>query len=283
MNDLLWGILIVGVLSAILLVGALRISQALATRTSNLILILIVAMMLTNALLIHDSVKLTHLLPVSNLIVVGNFSPPLVAMFAGVGWWRIPGTTLRRSAVIGSLVLVCLFTIYRPILTKPPKMSDRWDLGVVCRQTSQASCSAAAAATLLRAYGIQSTEQEMAMLCLTSDRGTTKHGLWRGLKLKTAGKDLDVYMFENGEIDDLRGVGPVLLSVELKEGADVDPRYASTWGWIPGVPHSVVLMGFPSKGYALVADPTTGLEFWTLSDLDVLWQGVGVKLVRSKP
>jgi hypothetical protein len=107
-------------------------------------------------------------------------------------------------------------------------------------------------------------------------------GLYRGLKLMTAGKGLDVYMFQNGTIDDLRGMGPVLLTVELEDQAKVDPRYQSTWGWIPGVPHSVVVLSFPNSDHALVGDPATGAELWSLEDLAVLWHGVGVKLVHDK-
>jgi hypothetical protein len=281
MIDLVWGILIIGLLSAMLLVGTLRVARSMSPRTANLLAILIVAMMLAEGLLLHDNIALTHILPVSNVIVLGNWSPLLVAAFAGIVWWRVPGSTLRRAVVIGAIVVACLFTIYRPILSKPPEVKDRWSRGV-CLQTSRASCSAAAAATLLSEYKIPTTEKEMSIVCLTSSRGTSMLGLYRGLKLMTAGKGLDVYMFENGTIDDLRGMGPVLLTVELEEGAKVDLRYQSTWGWLPGVPHSVVVLGFPTADHALVADPATGAELWTLGDLSVLWHGVGVKLVHDK-
>jgi hypothetical protein len=281
MSDLVWGIVIIGLLSAMLLVGTLRVARSMAPRVANLLAILIVALILAYALLLHDNIELTHILPVSNVIVLGNLSPLLVAAFAGIVWWRVRGSTLRRSIVIGAIVIACLITIYRPILAKPPEVKDRWSRGV-CLQTSHASCSAAAAATLLREYKIPTTEREMAILCLTSDRGTSMLGLYRGLKLMTAGKGLDVYMFQNGTIDDLRGMGPVLLTVELEDQAKVDPRYQSTWGWIPGVPHSVVVLSFPNSDHALVGDPATGAELWSLEDLAVLWHGVGVKLVHDK-
>src|SRR5690348_7885122 len=159
MTDLLIGILIIGLLSAILLVAMLRLSQSLPLRTSNLLAIMIVAMLLANSILVQDKVALTHLLPVSNLVVVGNWSPLLVAALAGLIWRRVPGTSFRRSAVVGALVLVCLVNIYRPILGARPEMNDRWSRGV-CLQTSRASCSPAAAATLLRAYHIPTNEQE---------------------------------------------------------------------------------------------------------------------------
>jgi hypothetical protein len=281
MNDLIWGVIIMGVLSAILLVGMLRLSRALAPRTNNLLAIMTVALMLANSLLVHDSIVLTHLLPVSNLVVVGNWSPLLVAALAGLIWWRVPPPSARRAAIVTALVVACLVAIYTPILSKAPRMQDRWDRDV-CLQTSRASCSPAAAATLLNHYRIKTSEQEMAMLCLTSDKGTSTHGLWRGLKLKTAGSGYDVYMFDHGRIDDLPGMGPVLLTVELKRDAPVDPVYERSWGWMPGVPHTIVLLGFPAPGQVQIADPASGTETWAVEDLAVLWHGMGARLIPAK-
>jgi Peptidase C39 family len=281
MNDLVWGIIIIGILSALLLVAMLRISHSLPRRTANLLAIMTVALMLANSLLVHDSILLTRILPVSNLVVVGNWSPLLVAVLAGLIFWRVPGPGVRRAAIMGALVVACLVAIYAPILSKAPPMQDRWDRGV-CLQTSRASCSPAAAATLLNAYEIRTTEQEMAMLCLTSDKGTSAHGLWRGLKLKTAGTGYDVYMFNRGKLDELPGMGPVLLTVELKRDARVDPVYERSWGWLPGVPHTVVLLGFPAPGQVQIADPAFGTETWAVEDLEVLWHGEGVRIIRAK-
>lgn len=281
MNDLVIGIIIIGLLAAIVLIGVLRISRTLPVRTSNLLAIFIVGLMFANSVLLQDSITLTHLLPLSNLIVIGNCSPLLVAALAGMIWWRVPGPSLRRGAVIGALVAACLVAIYRPILSSPPQMTDRWKERI-CLQTSRASCSPAAAATLLSEYGIKTTEQEMALLCLTSDEGTSVYGLWRGLRLKTAGSGLDVYMFKDGKIEDLRGMGPVLLSVELMPDSDADPRYQSTWGWLPGVPHSVVLLGFLPGDHVAIGDPAVGREMWSLRDLSVLWHGTGAKLIPSR-
>jgi predicted double-glycine peptidase len=158
-------------------------------------------------------------------------------------------------------------------------MHDRWDDNV-CLQTSQASCSPAAAATLLRAYCIDTTEQEMALLCLTSREGTSMLGLYRGLKIKTRNTAWDVYMFDSATIDDLRGAGPVLLSVELRDGRL--EQHMQTWGWIPGVPHTVVLLGFVGDDKVLVADPAIGREVWFIDDLRLLWHGEGARLVRAK-
>ncbi|HEY7087771.1 MAG TPA: cysteine peptidase family C39 domain-containing protein [Tepidisphaeraceae bacterium] len=280
MSDLAIGLVIIGVLSALLLLATLRISRSLPRRTANLLAIMTVALMLANSLLFHDSVILTHLLPFSNLVVIGNWAPLFVAALTGLIWWRVPGG-IRRVAVVSALGFVCLLAMYVPILSTAPQMNDRWDHGV-CLQTSQASCSPAAAATLLNAYGIKTTEQEMALLCLTSTKGTSMHGLWRGLKLKTANSGYDVYMFNHASVEDLKGMGPVLLSVELMPRAKVDPRYQASWGWMPGVPHTVVVMDFAAPGSASVADPATGKEAWSIDDLGVLWHGVAVRLIKAK-
>jgi hypothetical protein len=280
MNDLLIGVIIIGLLSAILLLSALRIAPRLTVRTSNLLAIIVVALMIADATIMRGSIMLTRWLPFSNLIVLGNFSPLLAATFLGLVFHRLQGTLARRIAVAGTLALVCLLAVYKPIISPTPKLSDRWERDI-CLQTSSASCSPAAAATLLRQFDIKTDEREMAMLCLTSDAGTSMHGLWRGLKLKASERNLDVYMFEDATVNDLRGVGPVLLSVELEPNAKVDPRYASVWGWMPGVAHTVVLLSFPTPFHVLIADPATGVELWTITDLNILWHGVGARLIPS--
>ena len=154
----------------------------------------------------------------------------------------------------------------------------------MCLQTSQASCSPAAAATLLRWHGIDADEQEMALLCLTGNDGTPMLGLYRGLKLKTADTPWDVYMFSGGKVQDLRGVGPVLISVELRpEVRAVRPmRQLQAAGWIVGVAHSVVLIGFIDDHRVAIADPAVGREIWSVEDLRLLWHGQGVRLVRAR-
>ena len=285
MNDLAIGILIIGLISALILVGTLRLSILLSSRLSNLLAIFVIAMMLTYEVLIEDNVNLTHVLPFSNAIVLGNWFPLFVAMLAGLLWRRIPGGWFRRAFAIGSLVAACLVATYWPILTHPPKMDDRWSTRIlpVCLQTSPASCTPAAAATLLAHNGIKATEQEMALLCLTSERGTSLLGLWRGLKLKTAGTDFDVYMFNNGTLDDLNHGGPVLISVELQNDALPLAKHLSTKGWLPGVPHTVVVFAVLPFGKLRVGDPAIGLDKpWDVDDLKVLWHGVGARLVPNK-
>ena len=54
-------------------------------------------------------------------------------------------------------------------------------------QDSQVSCSAACAAKLLVEHGIEASEPEMILLCLTNRLGTPPLGLYGALKIKTRG------------------------------------------------------------------------------------------------
>ena len=280
MLDLLLGIFVIGLLSAILFVASLRASRRMHERLTHLLGIFVVAMIVAYVTRVQGHPGLSHVLPFSNLIVLSNWQPLLVSALAGLLWHRLPAQMWRKSTVTVALVVACLLSVYRPILAQPPAMHDRWD-GPVCMQTSQASCTPAAAATLLRQHGIKTNEQEMALLCLTGRDGTQMHGLYRGLKLKTRGTPWDVYMFSAGAIDDLRGTGPVLLSVELRPEVRM-MRELQGGGWMVGVPHSVVLIGFIGHERVAIADPSFGRQIWTLDELRLLWHGEGVRLVRAK-
>jgi len=286
-TDLLVGVAIIGLLSALLFVAARRIAPALPVRLTNLLAIFFIALMIAFVLLVQGRPFLARVLPFSNLIVVGNCQPLIVSIFAGIVWCRLPAALWRRALVIFGLTVACLYGMYEPVLGQTPKLDERWQDGV-CLQTSQASCSPAAAATLLRLHNIRATEQEMAMLCLSTTEGTSAHGLYRGLKLKTEGSGWDVYMFDGATIDDLkRAGGPVLISVELRPADRIDPRYIHTFGWMPGVAHTVVLLEFVktpgNPELVRIADPSIGHETWPIDDLRLLWHGEGALLVRAKP
>ena len=98
---------------------------------------------------------------------------------------------MRAAAASPALGCGRLLAATWPLLGRTPACSERWDELGTCLQTTDYTCSPACAATLLKKYGIAATEQEMAELCLTR-RGTSWQGLYRGLKLKTAGTDWDV-------------------------------------------------------------------------------------------
>src|SRR5262245_62146109 len=70
---------------------------------------------------------------------------------------------------------------------------------------------------------------------------------------------------------------PVLAAVRLPFGVN-DPRFAQEWGWIPGMGHSVVVLRRTPGGEFIIADPAVGLEHWSESKLQTLWQGNGLRV-----
>ncbi len=112
-------------------------------------------------------------------------------------------------------------------------------------QTSWATCSPAVAATLFRGEAITVSEAEMIPLCLTDYAGTSTLGLYR-----------------------------------IASRHDFsDPLHH---GGIPGMGHSVVVLGPTDDGDFIVGAPTAGSEIWSKADLDLLWQGVGIRICKSR-
>lgn len=283
MRDIYLAIAGVGLLSILIFWAALRLTRSLSSRITALLAVLALSSLLAFNALLWDNLRLTRLLPFSNVVIVGNWQPLAVALLAGLAWRSMPGSARRKSVLVVPLVLIGAYKWTAPLLATPPRLQDRWSQGV-CLQTSQASCSAAAAATLLRAHGIDADEPEMARLCLTGPAGTTMHGLYRGLRLKTQQTPWDVQFF-SCDLADLRdrcAGGPVMLSVRLDDKPGVDPRYKNDWHWTPGVSHTVVLFGF-DEGHddrVIIGDPSVGREFWSTENLHVLWHGEGLRFVR---
>jgi hypothetical protein len=124
----------------------------------------------------------------------------------------------------------------------------------------------------------------MAELCLTR-HGTSWQGLYRGLKLKTAGTNWDVQVCRCAP-EDLERLGgaPLILSVGLDGGAPVDSDFTREFGWVPGVSHSVVLENFSSNHCANIADPAQEMarEQWDAETLRTLCRGYAFRLVPRK-
>lgn len=222
-----------------------------------------------------------RIVPLSAAIIYTN----LAAVFAGLGagWaWRMPGTPWWRRISLtlilsGAALVAILWPLLSMALRPPPEGQDQW-AGPVAMQTSWATCSPAAAATLLAAEGIPVSERDMVPLCLTDYDGTPTLGLYRGLKLVASRNNRHVEITDRSlarllQDDDW----PVLAAVRLPFGLD-DPRFAQEWGWIPGMGHSVVILSRTPGAEFVVADPAIGLEFWSESKLKTLWQGNGLRI-----
>jgi hypothetical protein len=283
MADLYIGLAILGGLSIAVFVGSLWCSYRISRVLSDLLAILVVVVMFFYIRHLWYNVRLTAILPFSNLVVIGNWLPPLAGLLAGFAWRRIYGRIVRKTLCTSALAGVAGYAAVLPMLGEPPRCFDEWDGDGICLQTTQHSCTPASAATLLRLHGIAATEEEMAELCLTRE-GTTWMGLYRGLKRKTQGTRWDVEVIEcrAGELP-RTPTEPMILSVGL--GPDIagrdESRFAE-WGFRPGQGHSVLLLSGSAPGGFKIADPTPGygIETWSTMNLEELFQGTAVRLVE---
>lgn len=223
----------------------------------------------------------------SAVIVWSNFTPLLFAVAAGLAF-RLPKTPLWRRCLSGTLLgLVTVPALFWPLigpaLRPPPEGNNLVRQGVVM-QSSWATCSPAAAATLLSQTGIPTSERQMIGPCLTDEAGTPTLGLYRGLKLaaEAAGRDVQVVSGGSDSIEQLLAADqwPVLLLVRLPLTGVDDPRYEQEWGWIKGMGHSVVANGITADGRIEILDPSIGRETWRTEDLQVLWHGDALRLTK---
>lgn len=154
-------------------------------------------------------------------------------------------------------------------LDAPPRVKA----GVVL-QSAPSSCAAAAAATLLRALGVdpQATERDLAVACLTRpDRGTRDLGLFRGLARACPGRR--VRFVAPARVEDLRA--PCLVFCGLDPARVQEPLRAvlrDQAGWTEGVSHAVVLFAAHADTVEL-GDPRFGRERWPRAHFDALWSG----------
>jgi hypothetical protein len=327
MGDIVWGLVLLGVCTIGSFALGCRLGRTLPVWLARWLGVATTVATAAYIAFVYDDVVMAKLLPLSNLIVVGNWIPPLTGLLAGLAWSLIPrpasaaapetssapplasdasgdrcgrspdvelldranrqamGTRsrtvgARRLAVVLSLQALGWLTVFRPLWGSAPRCHDRWD-GDFCVQTTDWTCTAACAATLLEAHGIRATEQEMAELCLTR-AGTQWQGLYRGLKLKTASTPWDVEVVHGG-FDRLRALhdGPAILAAGVPRGTGVARIYTERYGWTPGEWHSVLFFGFRGNGLVAMGDPTPsiGRENWSEDDLRVLWRGRGMRLI----
>jgi hypothetical protein len=278
MTDIHLAIAVVVTLSAAAGVSAYRVARRGRRPVVLASAAVCVAALVLNVAYWRHSLWPARVWPYPNLIVFADPNPLLVGLLAGLAAAAMPGAPWRRAVLLAPLAGLCVWGSYAPLFARPPELHNTWRRGV-CRQTSPASCGPAAAATLLAAHGIRTSEQEMARLCLTSPHGTSARGIYRGLALKTADTPLRVEPF-HGDIEALRNAGgPVLLTARLDLRPGVDPRYHQEWGWVPGVPHTVVVFRALDNDLFDVGDPAAGRELWNRRALETLWHGEGLRLV----
>jgi hypothetical protein len=285
MDDLLLGAAIMAAIGW----GVFRVTQTASEGLSwyqqNLVAVLILLGMAGYGGWLWNRAMLAGWLPFSNLVIVSNWFPIFLLALAGVVIDMREMWCWRRRFLLTVIVSFAAFAMVYPLLGVPPQCGDKWSRSGDCLQTTPYTCSAASAATLLRAHGIEATEQEMAELCLTRE-GTSWMGLYRGLTLKTNGTLWRVEVLDWTPEQLLQASGrPLLIDVGLPHNLPADNLLVRDSGFLPGVPHSVVLWGAQGEPRLIVSDPTPaiGREEWNAGTLRYLYRGRAIRLVERFP
>jgi hypothetical protein len=281
--DLWLALALVTALSIVLFLLTCRLTNNLSKKAKLALAAVGTVTIVVFVSLLFDSHWLLAVLPLQAAIIYADLLLPLAAILAGVVWRTKRAAAWRRLLLIAVCVICASRFLFAALTVRTPDCVEAWDQNV-CLQTSQSSCAAAAAATLLRYHGIDANEEQMAQLCLTSERGTRLHGLYRGLRIKTQTTHLRVVV-RSTDLAHLRTniAIPVILYVKLSQQVDEkDPRYSRDWGWRVGVTHTVVFFGFAENDLVDMGDPGVGREFWDTQALKDLWHGLYVTLEKSE-
>lgn len=282
LQSIVTAIAVMSLLSLVLMAATARLLRTKSTAWTVVVGFGSVGVLLLHALVLLDHLAVVRVLPVTDVMVWGNMAPLATAVLAGVVWAKGRGGRWRRLVPVVALVGLAWWRTYGWALEPLPKVGPEKWTGDVCRQTTRSTCTPAAIATLLRAHGIRTNEAEMMELCLSTVNGTSMLGTYRGLCLKTQGTPWRVRTF-TGSYDTFRQQvgGPALLSVGLRRGAQLDPKYSKQWGWAPGVKHSVIYYGDSGEpGKVMMGDPIVGREQWFERGVRDLWYGEAMWLER---
>lgn len=229
---------------------------------------------------LSDSAFILKHFPNAYAFVLYDLFPILVTAILALLTAARPANRLRYG-VYGVLWLAMNVYFFSAAVYIPIRCGNEWS-GVCCLQTDSRTCGAAAAATLLKVHGIDTTEDEMKSACLTSLNGTSFWGLYHGLSTRAgaAGMGVEVEDFSCDEF--LMRNQPAIVWVMLTPEMDArDKRYAGQWGWTVNVSHAVVFLGVARDGRLRIADPKIGVELWHPIGLHALWRNK-VAYIKSR-
>lgn len=282
MIDLLTGFAFVLLMSVVALLIGRQCPGKIGGKSKLAIVLGCIVMICLLRVFVEERLWVARCLPFSGALTCVALSPVFACAAVGFGWELLGPSTWRRLLVGVPLIGIATFASFRMFVDRraPTQFDYRSDGWVL--QTTQASCSPSSAANLLKHYGIAANESEMVDRCLTTYRGTTRLGLYRGLKRKLAGTNFQPRPFW-GDVDTLLARSePAIIFVELRTDQGIDPRYINKWGWRVGLKHVVLYLGRDpeDKDQVCIIDPAVGPENWPIHSLRLLFQGEAVEIQR---
>jgi hypothetical protein len=279
MLDLLLGVSGMAIVCLMAAVAGAKLQKQANWKAVFIALIAATSAMVAYMVWIWDRPLLIQVLPFSNAIILGNWLPVVGSFFVGVCLQTQTIVWLRRMMLGTTLGCLCGYSLISPLLGSAPECSDRQSRErFLDFQTTPQTCSAACAAGLLRLHGIEATESELAELCLTR-RGTHWLGLFRGLKIKTAGTEWDVVAEEISplELTSTKNALGVLALTFAAQSAE----HAIESGFATDVGHAVVCLGTTEWGTLEIFDPSPdyGFESWNNRILEDVENVILLRLV----
>ncbi len=282
MRDLVLASLGLATVSLVALIGGVRLACVATRSRVNAVATVGVALLLWYVLRYHGTWQMARLLPFSSAIVLGNWIPIGGAFFAGLtlGESAIPGW--RRLGWAALILIACVYSVACCFLGHVSERELSAGNAHFGQQNWRSSCGASCAAVLLQLHGIEATEGELVKLCLTSHRGTPALGVYRGLKIKTAGSRWDVEIV-TCPLDELLAMeGPLLLRDQIPEARLLDgTKDGKRMG--RRLEHAVLLLDGRDPDHIRILDPASGIRYpvrWTIEDLRERWRGEALRLVR---
>jgi hypothetical protein len=254
--------------SAALGLLAFRVARR-SRRWGTIVALIAVLMLAAHASYLNDNPSLSSILPVSDLLIWLNLALPAACVLAGAVAALMRAPLWQRVLFPCLLIVIGFWRVASPLFGNPPPLGpDRW-VDDVCRQSTTSSCSAAAAATLLRHFNIATNEAEMSQLCLTHANGTTNLGLYRGLSIKARSAGLNVIAARPTVAQLREWPKPLLVNIGLP----------SQSRWAVGGRHSIVLLDWNADTID-VADPFGGRQRWTWTELRNSYAGYAFAITK---
>jgi hypothetical protein len=186
------------------------------------------------------------------------FAPAQFAVGVGTAKMSTKGARVGVGMVALLLFVVSGQRLLLGTMLPQDEMRGLPDEHGVVRQTTDYTCGASAAATVLTKLGVPSTERQMAGPCGTNAfTGTDEFGVARGLRMRLPGRKVKV---DGGSWEELKAA-PMPAAVTIR--------------YVPWIDHWVVVLEV-KEGSVVVGDPVSGRRTMGKDMFLRKWRGVMV-------